>query len=175
MLLRKSAVIFVLLLATGCQQAASHSSGTEGNASLLNRGKYLVTIMACADCHNTGNFSPNPEKGYLQGATVGFEIPGMGIFYPPNLTPDRTAGIGTWSEADIVTALRTGKTPDGRELAPVMPSRHYAALTDEDAKAIAAYLKSLPPSPNKVSPPAAKDKAPQPYLTVVPPAGPAEH
>jgi mono/diheme cytochrome c family protein len=138
----------------------------------VERGKYLTTTMGCVDCHNIGSFSPKAEEGHLQGGTIGFEIPGMGVFYPPNLTPHREAGIGTWSEQDIVTALRTGKRPDGRVLAPIMPWRNYAILPDDEAKAIAAYLKSLPPSPHKVPPPTTRDKAPQPYLTVAPPAAP---
>jgi mono/diheme cytochrome c family protein len=159
-----------LLLASASQNPHAANTGT---ASPTERGKYLVRIMACADCHNTGNFSPKPEEGFLEGATVGFEIPGMGVFYPPNLTPDPSAGIGKWSQAEIVTALRTGKTPDGRNLAPIMPWQRYAILTDEDANAIAAYLKSLAPSPHKVPPATTKDKAPQPFLTVAPPAKPA--
>ena len=173
MSLRTFSALSVLFLATACHNQSS--SGSTSNpaaaaASSTERGKYLVRIMACADCHNTGSFSPKPEEGFLQGATVGFELPGMGVFYPPNLTPDADAGIGKWSEADIVTALRTGKTPDGRNLAPIMPWQRYAVLTDDDANAIAAYLKSLPPSSHKVPPPTTTDKAPQPYLTVAPPA-----
>ena len=57
----------------------------------------------------------------------------MGIFYPPNLTPDRETGLGAWSEGDIVTAVRTGARPDGRILAPVMPYHNYARLTDADS------------------------------------------
>ena len=166
---RVLSVLSVLFLASACQNQHAANAGT-GATSPVERGKYLVRIMACADCHNTGNFSPKPEEGFLEGATVGFEIPGMGVFYPPNLTPDPDAGIGKWSEADIVTALRSGRTPDGRMLAPIMPWQRYSVLTDDDASAIAAFLKSLPPSPHKVPPPTTKDKAPQPYLSVVAPA-----
>jgi mono/diheme cytochrome c family protein len=109
--------------------------------------------MGCVDCHNIGSFTPKPEEGLLQGGTIGFEMPGMGVFYPPNLTPDPQAGIGKWSEQDIITGLRTGRTPEGRQLAPIMPWRNYSILTDEDANALAAYLKSLPPSSHKVPPP----------------------
>jgi hypothetical protein len=52
----------------------------------------------------------------LAGSEVGFQIPGLGIFYPSNLTPDRETGIGTWSEADIIKAVRAGVRPDGRQL-----------------------------------------------------------
>jgi cytochrome c553 len=78
--------------------------------------------------------------------------------------------LGKWSNAEIITAIRKGQRPDGRELAPIMPWRNYAALTDDDAKAVAAYLKSLKPVRNQV--PAVTgdtEKAPGPYLTVVVP------
>jgi hypothetical protein len=98
-------------------------------------------------------------------------IPGLGIFYPPNLTPDEATGLGSWSTEDIAKAVRTGIRPDGRELAPAMPWRSYAALTDEDAMALAIYLKSLPkvlnPEPEMVGP---SGKASSPYLAVVPPS-----
>jgi mono/diheme cytochrome c family protein len=126
--------------------------------------------MDCVGCHNTGSFSQTPEKGHLEGGTIGFEVPGLGVFYPPNLTPHAEAGIGKWTAGEIATAVRTGRTPDGRVLAPAMPWHSYAALTDEDAKALAAYLKSLAPSSHMVPKPATPETAPQPYLTVAPPA-----
>jgi mono/diheme cytochrome c family protein len=101
---------------------------------------------------------------------VGFQIPGLGIFYPPNLTSDRKTGLGEWSEQDIATALRTGVRPDGRELAPAMPWRSYAKLTDADLQAVAAYLKSLPPVDHKTPGPiGASEQAPGPYFTVAMP------
>lgn len=114
------------------------------------RGQYLVTVMGCTDCHTPGHFLGQPDMArFLGGSDVGFEIPGLGIFHGPNLTPDPT-GLGTWTEDEIVTAIRTGTRPDGRHLAPAMPWMSYATLTDEDALAIAAYLKTLPPVANNV-------------------------
>ena len=114
------------------------------------RGQYLVTIMGCTDCHTPGHFLGQPDLSrFLGGSDVGFEIPGLGTFHGPNLTPDPT-GLGSWSDEDIVTAIRTGVRPDGSQLAPAMPWMGYAALTDADAQAIAAYLKSLPPVANEV-------------------------
>jgi mono/diheme cytochrome c family protein len=138
----------------------------------LARGEYLAKIMDCGGCHTTGVFLGKPDPArYLAGSEVGFMIPGLGIFYPPNLTPDPATGLGEWSVEDIVRAVRMGVRPDGRELAPAMPWRSYAALTDDDAMALATYLKSLPainqPEPPMVGP---DEKAPAPYLTVVPPA-----
>ena len=137
----------------------------------MERGKYLAAIMDCAGCHTPGVFLGKPDfSRMLGGSEVGFQIPGLGIFYPPNLTPDTETGLGNWSEDDIIAAVRTGARPDGRVLAPVMPWRSYAALSDSDAKALAAYLKGLPAVKNKV--PAmtgASEKAPAPYLAVTMP------
>ena len=135
-------------------------------AAPIERGRYLVAIMDCAACHNQGSFGPQPAAGYLEGAEVGHEVPELGVFYPPTLTPHPEAGLGRWSEADIVDALRTGRRPDGRELSPAMPWRSYAALTDADAQAIAAYLRSLPPSAHRSPAPATAETAPRPYLTM---------
>jgi mono/diheme cytochrome c family protein len=115
------------------------------------RGKYLVSIAGCNDCHTPGYFFGKPDMNrYLGGSEVGFEIPGLGVFHGPNLTPDPETGLGNWSVGQIVTALQTGKRPDGRELAPIMPWRAFANLTKDDATAIAVFLKSLPPVKNKV-------------------------
>ena len=108
------------------------------------RGKYLVTLGGCNDCHTPGYFLGKPDMTrFLGGSDVGFAIPKVGVFVPPNLTPDAETGLGTWSKEQIVAAITKGKRPDGRELAPIMPWRALAHLTPSDAQAIAAYLKTL--------------------------------
>ena len=112
----------------------------------LERGKYLVTLGVCNDCHTPGYFLGKPDMArFLGGSDAGFALPGLGVFVPRNLTPDKETGLGSWTRAQIVTALTTGKRPDGRQLAPIMPFRAFATLTPADAEAIAAYLQSLPP------------------------------
>ena len=135
------------------------------------RGKYLVTIASCHDCHTPGYFLGKPDMArYLGGSDVGFEIPGLGVFVAPNLTPDADTGLGKWTEEEIVTALQTGKRPDGRELAPIMPWRAFANLTKSDARAIAVYLKNLKPVSHKVPGPFGPDeKVPVFRMKVVPP------
>jgi mono/diheme cytochrome c family protein len=114
------------------------------------RGRYLVTIAGCSDCHTPGALIGAPDmKRYLGGSDVGFSIPGQGVFVGQNLTPDKETGIGSWTSEQIVTAIRTGKRPDGGEVSPVMPYSAFSHLTDEDAQAIAAFLKSLPAVSNK--------------------------
>ena len=136
------------------------------------RGKYLTTFGGCHDCHTPGYFFGKPdEKRHLAGSEVGFEIPGMGVFHGPNLTPDKDTGLGNWSAAEIVTALQTGVRPDKRILAPIMPWKTLAQLTKDDANAIAAYLKSIPAVKNKVPGPFGPTEKPTSFvMKIVPPA-----
>jgi mono/diheme cytochrome c family protein len=114
------------------------------------RGKYLVNLAGCNDCHTPGYFFGKPDMDrFLGGSDVAFEMPGLGAFAGPNLTPDKS-GIGDWSQEEIVAALQTGVRPDGRVLAPIMPWHAFAQMTPEDANAVAEFLKSLPPVDNKV-------------------------
>lgn len=151
--------------------AGAQAQSTKTKDSRVKRGEYLATIMDCGGCHTPGVFLGKPDASRpFAGSEVGFQIPGLGVFFPPNLTPDKATGLGDWSETEIIAAIRTGVRPDGRVLAPVMPYKHYGALTDADASALAAYLKSLPPVVNQV--PAmsgASQKPAGPYLTVVMP------
>src|SRR5262245_20684144 len=91
------------LLLSGCdaRQTATSNAGPEP----VERGRYLVTVMACTDCHTPGSFMGMPDMSmFLGGQEVGFERPGLGVFYPPNLTPDPSTGLGNWTEAQIVAA-----------------------------------------------------------------------
>src|SRR5688500_5411426 len=97
------------------------------------RGKYLVTVTGCNDCHTPGDFFGKPDMThFLGGSDVGFEMPGLGVFHGPNLTADKDTGLGSWTDAEIAIAMTTGKRPAGRELAPIMPFRAFANLTRDD-------------------------------------------
>lgn len=164
-----------LALLSGCGPSSSSQDPVK-------RGEYLVTLAACSDCHTPGSFLGKPDMGkFLGGSDVGFVIPQLGYFWGPNLTPDKETGLGNWSEAEILLALREGTRPDGRKLAPTMPWMAYAKLSDEDAKAIVAYLRSLPPIANKATGPFGANETPTaPYQQVIfpkpaeAPAAPAE-
>lgn len=135
------------------------------------RGAYLARIMDCAGCHmpRGPDGTPIVENG-LAGGTVGFELPGLGTFWPGNLTPART-GLGDWSETEIATALTTGVRPDGRVLAPVMPWASYAGLSAEDLAALVAWLRAQPPVENPVPEPVGPGApAPAPFYRVTMPA-----
>jgi mono/diheme cytochrome c family protein len=137
----------------------------------IERGRYLASFGGCFDCHTPGYFFGKPDMArYLGGSDVGFAIPGRGVFVGPNLTPDKETGLGNWTIEQIVTALQTGARPDGRLLAPIMPWRSFAKLTKQDATAIAAYLKSLPPLVHKVPGPFGPNEKPTvPVMKIVQP------
>ena len=139
----------------------------------IERGKYLVTLGGCNDCHTPGYFFGKPDATrILGGSEVGFEIPGLGVFHGPNLTPDNDTGLGKWSMDEIVKAITTGHRPDGRVLAPIMPWPALAKLTPEDSRAIVAFLKSLPVVKNKVPGPFAPNEKPTSFvMKIVAPEG----
>lgn len=113
----------------------------------VERGAYLVQVAICKDCHwpRASDGVSYDERRAMSGGGIGVKVGGAWLI-PPNLTPDVETGLGAWSDDDIITAFRTGKRRDGRALHPVMPARvAYADMTDDDAKAIVTYLRSLPP------------------------------
>lgn len=166
-------VMRVVWLAAGSAAllfGASNNTAQAADAKAM-RGKYLVTAMGCSDCHTAGALMGQPDmKRVLAGSNIGFPIPGLGTFYGANLTPDRDTGLGKWSEAEIATAIRTGKRPDGRILAPAMPWMSFSNLTVSDAQSIAAYLKTLKPIRNKVAGPFGPDEKPVGFVSPVLPA-----
>ena len=136
------------------------------------RGKYLVTIASCHDCHTPGYFLGKPDMArYLGGSDVGFELTGLGVFHGPNLTPDKATGLGDWTDAQVVAAIQTGARPDGRLLAPIMPYHAFANLTKQDVEAIVAFLRSIPPVQNKVVGPFGPTETPTSYVMKVVPPG----
>lgn len=120
--------------------------------SQIVRGRYLVTITACADCHSPGQTPNDPYwmAGYLPG-TPGqpFEVGSLKV-YSSNLTPDAETGLGKWTSTQIFNSLRQGKHNDGDLLCPPMPWPYYRYMSNEDTWAIVAYLKSIKPVRNAV-------------------------
>jgi len=157
-----------LYLAVAAVVAAVPFASARAANPQVDRGRYLVQLGGCTDCHTPGNFLGHPDlKRYLGGSDVGFGIPKLGTFVPPNLTPDRETGLGNWTEQQIVTAITTGVRPDGRVLALVMPWQGLSHLTKPDALAIAAFLKSLPPVTNKVPGPFGPNETPGVFVMSV--------
>lgn len=135
--------------------------------SRLDRGAYLVNVVgACGNCHSPVDANGNRSGPALSGGPA--LLSPVFEAYALNITPDLKTGIGTWSEDQIVTALREGKTPDGQVLRPPMPVPLYRSISDGDAHAIAAYLKTLPPTEHET--PASIYKVPTP-VSYGPPVG----
>ena len=119
---------------------AAASTPAEG----IERGRYLVHAGGCISCHT----ADRPEAIPLAGGRR-LETP-FGVFYSPNLTPDRKTGLGGWTDSDFSAALRHGRSPDGSPYYPVFPYPAYAGMSDADVAAIAAWLRSIPPVDNPV-------------------------
>ena len=147
----------------------------------VSRGKYLTTIGGCNDCHSpkimTAQGPTVDTTKVLSGHPANSTLPPIvksdwfqmapdltaflgpwGISYTANLTSDSATGIGAWPEETFIRTIRTGKhlgNPNGRDILPPMPWQEVAKMTDEDLKAVYAFLQSLPPINNKVPEPVA--------------------
>lgn len=160
-----------LIGATCVTLMAISAIGAYGASNQVKRGKYLVSVMGCSDCHTPGYFfgHPNMHK-FLAGSDVGFSIPRLGVFPGRNLTPDNKTGLGKWTVQQIATAITTGVRPDGRILARAMPWKEFSHLKKSDALDIAAYLKSLPPIKNKVPGPFGPTEKPTVFVSTILPS-----
>jgi hypothetical protein len=148
----------------------------------VRRGQYLVTAMACNDCHTPFKMGPKgPEPDMTRmlsgqpadqkvsppprlnaewmwagtGGMTAFAGP-WGVSFAANLTPDKETGLGNWTEAMFVSAIRSGKhagVENGRPILPPMPWNWFATLNDGDLKAMFAYLKTVKPIKNAVPSP----------------------
>jgi mono/diheme cytochrome c family protein len=135
----------VLLFASGL--AAATGANAE---SRLERGRYLMqSIVACGNCHTPqGPDGPMPGMELAGGLKIE-DKPFTAI--ASNITPNRETGIGKWTDAQIVTAIREGRRPDGSIIGPPMPIGLYRGMSDNDARAIVAYLRSVKPVKNQVA------------------------
>ncbi len=168
--------IGILVLFIGCATKKSEQSPVE-------RGQYLALTGGCGDCHSPKLLTPagpvpdatrllsgNPSGAKLPEIPKGIIGPNQwgaitsnhftawvgpwGVSFSYNLTPDPATGIGTWSESLFIQSLRTGKfMGTSRDMLPPMPWQEIGKGTDEDLKALFAYLKSLPPVVNAIPAP----------------------
>ena len=146
---------------TICFALSAALAGTaSAQSDLVKRGDYLVnTIMTCGNCHTpkgpTGDIMDKAFSGGLSWDEPPFKVTA------PNITQDKETGIGSWTDAQIKTLLRTGKRPNGVQIAEVMPTSFYDIITERDMNAIVAYLRTLKPIANTV--PAPIYKIPLPH------------
>jgi mono/diheme cytochrome c family protein len=103
------------------------------------RGEYLSKAGGCVGCHTETRKDAAPYAGGRALKTP------FGTFFGPNITPHRESGIGRWSEADFIGALREGRRPDGAHYFPAFPYPSFTKITDADLRDLWAYLRSLPP------------------------------
>lgn len=110
-------------------------------------GRYLADgLLDCYSCHSadfkTNNyFEPSKSPGYYAGGNMLLDASAQKV-YSANITPDRETGIGSWTEAQFIRALKGAFRPDGTSL--LYPMQPYVEMTDEEAKAVYAYLKTVP-------------------------------
>ena len=102
-------------------------------------GKEMFYAGGCAACHAT----PGQDDKTRLGGGLGLKSP-FGTFYVPNISPDPNDGIGKWSEADFVTAMLKGTSPDGRHYFPAFPYPSYQRMRIEDLRDLFAHIKTLP-------------------------------
>lgn len=120
--------------------AAAPAAAQSGDAT---RGEYVLNLAGCVACHTVAD-----GGAFLAG---GRELKtDFGSFFTPNITPDRETGIGDWSEADFVRALREGKSPSGGHYYPTFPYTSYTRMTEQDMRDLKAYLDTVPAVRNPV-------------------------
>ena len=171
--------ILIALVVILASSSATSAQQPAGNAQ-VERGQYLVRITGCHDCHSpkVAGMTPDLTRA-LAGRPATTPLPAAtkdevhasldltawtgpwGFSVASNLTPDPTTGIGTrYNEASFIAAMRTGKKPNGTMMQPPMPQEVYQNMTDDDLKAIFAYLRTVKPIRNAVmagiTPPGAK-------------------
>ncbi len=134
----------------------------------LARGKILLGVMSCTECHTPMDKGQLVESKMFAGGNK-FSEPSLGTIYSSNITSDPATGIGAYSDEDLMRVFREGKGKDGRTLW-VMPWRAYRGTKEEDLRAVIAALRSLKPITNTV--PAPKVLVPVPAETAPPPVAP---
>ena len=174
----------MILIQAGCSNSKEEKGLTK--AEQIQKGKYLVNLGGCNHCHSPKVMTamgPVPDttkllSGHPQNEAVMDVDPAMlnsrswllasmdltawigpwGISYTANLTPDPETGLGDWTEDLFIKTLRSGKHMGvGRPILPPMPAADISRLTDEDLKAVFAYLHSIPAVKNQVPAPVPPD------------------
>jgi mono/diheme cytochrome c family protein len=176
-----------LVLTAACAQPAPPAPAPAPTPNPVERGKYIVSTAGCHDCHTPAKMGPNgPEPDmdrmlsghpeslkitkapkldmpWLVGAAATFTAWSgpWGISFTANLTPDKLTGLGEWTEELFMKAIREGKhMGTSRPILPPMPWQVYRNFTDDDLKAIFAYLRTVPAVVNHV---------PDPIMATAPP------
>jgi cytochrome c553 len=173
--------VLAAAMTTAVAAGQAPRSGAQAPSAAVQRGSYFVNVIGCDDCHTPhkmGPRGPEPDMSRrLSGHPADFKLPPApslgqgpwvwaatgsmtafsgpwGVSFTANLTPDAETGLGTWTEQMFIDAIRTGRhLGKGRPILPPMPIQAFRNASDQDLRAIFAFLKSLPPVKNKVPEP----------------------
>jgi mono/diheme cytochrome c family protein len=129
-----AALVTCLLLAL---VSGAGAQGTPASAAEIARGKYVFGATGGCGCHTV-------PKGPVNAGGRRYDGP-FGTVYATNITPDRQTGIGTWTDEQIITAIRLGRRPNGERLLPVHPFTVFNGMAEEDLRALTAFLRTVPP------------------------------
>lgn len=130
--------------AVGCAVASATAAETA-----VERGKYLVNaVAACGNCHTPFGVDGKPDMARELSGRFVIDIEPFEA-HAPNITQDKETGIGAWTDEQIIRAIRDGVRPDGSVIGPPMPAPLYRFLSDTDARAIVAYLRTVKPVTHK--------------------------
>jgi cytochrome c5 len=122
--------------------------GTGPQAELIKKGEYLAIVGDCISCH-----SKQGRAAFSGGLAM--ETP-FGTIFTPNITPDKTTGIGNWTQAQFIKAMHEGMSPNGKYYYPAFPYIYFHYVTQEDLVALKAYLDAIPPVVANNKPPKMK-------------------
>ena len=140
----KSRLVFLALMLVGATGLFFRLTAAPGPAPVpvheidLANGENIYHIGGCISCHQA------PENAKVPSGGKALKTP-VGIFYPPNLTPDAETGLGNWTEAQFINAVQWGASPDGKNYIPAFPYVSYHRMNTSDVQDLFAYLKTLPP------------------------------
>jgi len=113
-------------------------NGAGKNPDLIKHGEYIAKAGDCIACHTN-----SPQKGKPFAGGLPMQTP-FGTIFSPNITPDKETGIGSWSDAQFIKAMRQGISPQGHYYYPAFPYLYFNKITTEDLVALKAYLESIP-------------------------------
>lgn len=181
---KAASTLFAVAAAAALGTVSFAHAGTDD--ARVARGRYLVSVSGCNDCHTPLAMGPNgpapdtsrllsghPEAlvmppapklpegpwAYLFAVSMTAATGPWGTTFSANLTPDPETGLGKWTEAQFLDTIHSGRHMGrGRPILPPMPIQNLQQMTDDDLKAIFAYLHTIPAVKNRVPdarPPAA--------------------
>jgi mono/diheme cytochrome c family protein len=140
----------------------------ESTQELVARGKYVFGAAGGCACHTT------PDGAGLNAGGARFDLSFFGVVYTPNITPDAETGIGKWTDAQVVDAIRRGERPDGSRLFPIHPYKYFSNIADDETAALVAYLRSVKPVTASVPPRSLKIPVPVRTISTAPKVAPRE-